>query len=1059
MAKYLKSDIKEFKNVFHIADIHLRLTKRHDEYVQVFERLYKAIEKTPTETVVAVLGDVLHSKSDLSPECVKITTEFLQNLADRRPTVLIAGNHDATLANKNRLDSLSPIVDAINHKNLFYLKESGLYILGDILFNHYSVFDEPEKYTKFKDIPKIYLNETRYNIALFHGPVNNAITDVGYKVSSRTITNEIFEGHDIVLLGDIHRHQVLNQKEPAIVYVGSLIQQNHGEELKGHGFVFWDLKTKSFKHYEIPNDYGFYTAEISKGKLVTDISNIPKKTRLRLKCFESVATEVKSVTSNIREKSEVIEIAYVRVDSPSTSTSSIIDNVNFNLNDVSNVDYQNKLITDYLTNKNFNVSKTTFERIYKINQTLNASLEKEHIVRNIRWKPKTFVFDNMFSYGEDNVIDFTKMHNVVGLFANNASGKSSILSALSFCIFDKCDRAFKASHILNSQKMSFRCKFNFEVNGVDFFIERKGAADKKGNVKVDVKFWKEENGTVTELNGEARRSTNDIIRDYVGTYDDFILTVLSIQNNKVGSFVDMGQTERKDLLAQFMGLTVFDSLYNMSSEKTKEINTLLKNFKNNDYTQKLIDLNSNIENFSGSLKTTNEKLDSLNEQRDIENNNLLEETKKLINVDGNLTDINSLETKKIQTEKEINQTSSSLELYKNELNQLELKHKSYVTIIDGYVDIETKYNSYTDICDLVKEKEQLIEKKKLIVNSKLQKLKKLEEHKYDPNCSFCTNNIFVKDAIKTREELESDKIEAKNLITEYTNVKNQSIQLSDVETDYKKYTDTKKLLTDAENKINKLNNDILKLENKISNSKNNLTNLENQIKSYYEHKDAIESNKTVKQVIENIKSLIKNIDFEIKKVNADIINYNTKISSLEEQRKAIEKSIEDAKLIEVEYESYQLYTTSISRDGIQYELITQALPTIEKEVNNILSQIVEFTVSLQTDGKNVTTHLNYDDKKWPLELASGMERFVSSLAIRVALINISNLPRPNFIAIDEGFGCADADNLSSMGALFAFLKTNFDFVWIISHLDSMRDMVDNRIEIKKENGFSKVNYV
>ena len=1059
MAKYLKSDIKEFKNVFHIADIHLRLTKRHDEYVQVFERLYKAIEKTPTETVVAVLGDVLHSKSDLSPECVKITTEFLQNLADRRPTVLIAGNHDATLANKNRLDSLSPIVDAINHKNLFYLKESGLYILGDILFNHYSVFDEPEKYTKFKDIPKIYLNETRYNIALFHGPVNNAITDVGYKVSSRTITNEIFEGHDIVLLGDIHRHQVLNQKEPAIVYVGSLIQQNHGEELKGHGFVFWDLKTKSFKHYEILNDYGFYTAEISKGKLITDISNIPKKSRLRLKCFESVATEVKSVTSNIREKSEVIEIAYVRVDSPSTSTSSIIDNVNFNLNDVSNVDYQNKLITDYLTNKNFNVSKTTFERIYKINQTLNASLEKEHIVRNIRWKPKTFVFDNMFSYGEDNVIDFTKMHNVVGLFANNASGKSSILSALSFCIFDKCDRAFKASHILNSQKMSFRCKFNFEVNGVDFFIERKGAADKKGNVKVDVKFWKEENGSVTELNGEARRSTNDIIRDYVGTYDDFILTVLSIQNNKVGSFVDMGQTERKDLLAQFMGLTVFDSLYNMSSEKTKEINALLKNFKNNDYTQKLIDLNSNIENFSGSLKTTNEKLDSLNEQRDIENNNLLEETKKLINVDGNLTDINSLETKKIQTEKEINETSSSLELYKNELHQLELKHKSYVTIIDGYVDIETKYNSYTDVCDLVKEKEQLIEKKKLIVNSKLQKLKKLEEHKYDPNCSFCTNNIFVKDAIKTREELESDKIEAKNLITEYTNVKNQSIQLADVGTDYKKYTDTKKLLTDAENKINKLNNDILKLENKISNSKNNLTNLENQIKSYYEHKDAIESNKTVKQTIENIKSLIKNIDFEIKKVNADIINYNTKISGLEEQRKTIEKSIEDAKLMEIEYEAYQLYTTSISRDGIPYELITQALPTIEKEVNNILSQIVEFTVSLQTDGKNVTTHLNYDDKKWPLELASGMERFVSSLAIRVALINISNLPRPNFIAIDEGFGCADADNLSSMGALFAFLKTNFDFVWIISHLDSMRDMVDNRIEIKKENGFSKVNYV
>jgi len=1061
MVKYLKSDIKEFKNVFHIADIHLRLTKRHDEYNQVFERLYKAVERTPAETVVAVLGDVLHSKSDLSPECVKITTEFLQNLADRRPTVLIAGNHDATLANKNRLDSLSPIVDAINHTNLFYLKDSGLYILGDILFNHYSVFDEPDKYIKFKDIPKIYLNETRYKIALFHGPVNNAITDVGYKVASRTITNEIFDGHDIVLLGDIHRHQVLSQSDPIIVYVGSLIQQNHGEELKGHGFVFWDLKTKVFKHFEIPNDYGFYTAEISRGKLLTDISDMPKKARLRLKCFESVATEVKSVLSTIREKSDVTEVAYVRVDSPNSTSSNIIDNTNFNLNDVSDIDYQNKLITEYLNNKNFNPTKDTLDKIYKINKDLNASLEKESVVRNIRWKPKKFEFDNMFSYGEDNVIDFTKMHNVVGLFANNASGKSSILSALSFCIFDKCDRAFKASHILNTQKMSFRCKFNFEVNGVDFYIERKGNADKKGNVKVDVKFWKEEGGKVVELNGEARRSTNDIIRDYVGTYDDFILTVLSIQNNKVGSFVDMGQTERKDLLAQFMGLTVFDSLYNDASDKTKEINSLLKNFKNTDYTQKLLNLNSDIENFSGSLRNENVNLEKLTDKRESENERLLEETKKIINVNGNIVDIVSLESNKVSLSNSISIQSSSLDSYKNQLSSIESTFKEYDEIIKNYdaVDITTKYESLKELENSLSQKEQFIEKKKIVVTSKLQKLKKLEEHKYDPNCTFCTTNVFVKDAIKTREELESDKVEAQNLVSEYTNLKNKVNELSYIKDDWKKYNDTHKLHVETQSKINKLNNEILKISNKISSDQNSLINIENQIEEYYNNKDAIEFNKTIKETIDVIKSNIKTIDFEIKNVNNNIINYNTKISGLEEQRKTIQKSIEDVKVLEVEYEAYQLYTNAISRDGIPYELISQALPTIEKEVNNILNQIVEFTVILQTDGKNVTTHINYEDKRWPLELASGMERFVSSLAMRVALINISNLPRPNFIAIDEGFGCADADNLSSMGALFAFLKTNFDFVWIISHLDSMRDMVDNRLEIKKENGFSKVNYV
>ena len=42
--------------------------------------------------------------------------------------------------------------------------------------------------------------------------------------------------------------------------------------------------------------------------------------------------------------------------------------------------------------------------------------------------------------------------------------------------------------------------------------------------------------------------------------------------------------------------------------------------------------------------------------------------------------------------------------------------------------------------------------------------------------------------------------------------------------------------------------------------------------------------------------------------------------------------------------------------------------------------------------------------------------------------------------------------------LFAYLKTQFDFVMIISHIDSMRDVVDTLMEIKKENGFSKVKF-
>ena len=109
------------------------------------------------------------------------------------------------------------------------------------------------------------------------------------------------------------------------------------------------------------------------------------------------------------------------------------------------------------------------------------------------------------------------------------------------------------------------------------------------------------------------------------------------------------------------------------------------------------------------------------------------------------------------------------------------------------------------------------------------------------------------------------------------------------------------------------------------------------------------------------------------------------------------------------------------------------------------------------DGKNINTYITYgDDKVWPLELTSGMEKFISSIAIRTALINISNLSRPNFLAIDEGLGNLDSENLNSMFMLFEYLKSQFEFLMVISHLDSVRDVVDSLIDIKKDSGFSKV---
>ena len=138
-------------------------------------------------------------------------------------------------------------------------------------------------------------------------------------------------------------------------------------------------------------------------------------------------------------------------------------------------------------------------------------------------------------------------------------------------------------------------------------------------------------------------------------------------------------------------------------------------------------------------------------------------------------------------------------------------------------------------------------------------------------------------------------------------------------------------------------------------------------------------------------------------------------------------------------------------------MISKALPAIENEVNNILSQLVDFTMTFDMDGKNINNYIVYDnDNTWPLDLSSGMERFISSLAIRVGLINVSNLARGNFLAIDEGWGTMDSENLNSVYNLFQYLKTQFQFTLIVSHIDSMRDAVDTLLEVKKTSSHSNI---
>ena len=383
----------------------------------------------------------------------------------------------------------------------------------------------------------------------------------------------------------------------------------------------------------------------------------------------------------------------------------------------------------------------------------------------------------------------------------------------------------------------------------------------------------------------------------------------------------------------------------------------------------------------------------------------------------------------------------------SKLNIKELKKKN-----TKYNRLDTKYNK-------LEQESQTIELDLKHMRSHLEGIGQLT---FDDNCDHCVQNKntpIVKQTEQLQKDIKSQNTKFEKLIKEKIKILDERSQY-DVKNelqDYETLTDESRVLDKEWLDATKVYDECIKLVDGYNSEIKSLSEL---IKKADEQQQAVEHNKLVNERINSFKDTRETLKDKISKVNEEVMSINSDIKLAEKSIQQVNESIEKLREMEIKYDGYEYYLKCVRRDGIPYQLISEVLPKLEIEINNILSPIVDFQVLLNTDGKNINSYIAYGtDEYWPLELTSGMEKFISSIAIRTALINVSNLPRPNFIAIDEGFGSLDTDNFNSLYLLFDYLKTQFDFIVTISHIDKTRDMVDQIIDISKVRGFSKVSYL
>ena len=212
-------------------------------------------------------------------------------------------------------------------------------------------------------------------------------------------------------------------------------------------------------------------------------------------------------------------------------------------------------------------------------------------------------------------------------------------------------------------------------------------------------------------------------------------------------------------------------------------------------------------------------------------------------------------------------------------------------------------------------------------------------------------------------------------------------------------------------------------------------------------------------------------DEEIVNMRNELVALEKRINSLDgerlyhaEQISVLRKKIEDLTSekekfgdLRRRWKTYNILTGAIDRHGIPSEIIALQLPLINLELQNILQGVVNFNLMLEiTSDGSIEVMLDYGDSRRIVECGSGMEKMISSLALRVALINVCTLPRSDMLIIDEGFGALDDKNVEACSRLLISLKKYFSNIIIISHVDAVKDVVDNVIDIQKNGKDAKV---
>ena len=244
----------------------------------------------------------------------------------------------------------------------------------------------------------------------------------------------------------------------------------------------------------------------------------------------------------------------------------------------------------------------------------------------------------------------------------------------------------------------------------------------------------------------------------------------------------------------------------------------------------------------------------------------------------------------------------------------------------------------------------------------------------------------------------------------------------------------------------------------ISSKDRHIEDLQEDLENYEKNRDAIENLELLLKDKELKEKRIKELDEGVDACEEEMMGLYKVNGSLEEKLATLEESRETLQKKREEFAAYDYFLQCMHSHGISSDIVKKRLPVINAEITKVLSNVVDFEVYLETDGRKLDVfikHPKFDPR--PIELGSGAEKTLAAIAIRLALLSVSTLPRGDVFILDEPGTALDENNMEGFNRIVDLIKTQFNKVILISHLDSLKDAADVTIDIDKKDGFAHIN--